>query len=44
MLAVWHFDAKFDNGEGHEMANVRKATGHTIAPMISLVTNCMLSI
>ena len=24
----WHFDAKFINGEGHEMANVQKATGY----------------
>ena len=23
-----HFDAKFVNGEGHEMANVQKVTGH----------------
>ena len=38
---AWNFDAKFANGEGHEMANVQKATGHTrrtIVPMISLVT------
>ena len=25
---AWHFDAKFVNGQGHEMANVQKATGH----------------
>ena len=25
---AWHFDAKFVNGRGHEMANVQKATGH----------------
>ena len=25
--AAWHFDAKFVNSEGHEMANVQKATG-----------------
>ena len=25
---AWHFDAKFVNGKGHEMANVHKATGH----------------
>ena len=24
----WHFDAKFVNGQGHEMANVQKASGH----------------
>ena len=23
-----HFDAKFVDGQGHEMANVQKATGH----------------
>ena len=29
MLApAWHFDSKFVDGQGHEMANVRKATGH----------------
>ena len=25
---VWHFDAKFVDGQGHEMANVQKAPGH----------------
>ena len=25
---TWHFDGKFVNGQGHEMANVKKATGH----------------
>ena len=25
---TWHFDAKFVSGQGHEMANVQKATGH----------------
>ena len=25
---AWHFDAKFVSGQGHEMANVQKATGH----------------
>ena len=25
---MWHFDAKFINGQGHERANVQKATGH----------------
>ena len=25
---AWHFDAKFVDGQGHEMANVQKATGH----------------
>ena len=25
---AWHFDAKFVNGEAHEMSNVQKATGH----------------
>ena len=25
---TWHFVAKFVNGQGHEMANVQKATGH----------------
>ena len=25
---AWHFDAIFGSGEGHEMANVQKATGH----------------
>ena len=25
---AWHFNAKFDDGPGHEMANVQKATGH----------------
>ena len=25
---AWHFDVKFANGEGHEMANVQKVTGH----------------
>ena len=25
---AWHFDSKFVDGEGHEMANVQKATGH----------------
>ena len=25
---AWHFDAKFVNGQEHEMANVQKATGH----------------
>ena len=25
---AWHFDAKFVDGQGHEMANVHKATGH----------------
>ena len=25
---AWHFDAKFVDGQGHEMANVEKATGH----------------
>ena len=24
---AWHFDAKFVNGQGHEIANVEKATG-----------------
>ena len=24
----WHFDAKFVNGQGHEMANEQKTTGH----------------
>ena len=29
---AWHFDAKFVNGEGHEMTNVQKATtrGHFV--------------
>ena len=42
---AWHFDAKFVDGQGHEMANVQKATGHghflemmNHVPMISLVT------
>ena len=25
---AWHFDAKFVDGQGYEMANVLKATGH----------------
>ena len=25
---AWHFDAKFVDGQGHEMANVKKAAGH----------------
>ena len=25
---AWHFDAKFVDGQGHEMANIQKATGH----------------
>ena len=25
---AWYFDAKFANGEGHEMTNVQKTTGH----------------
>ena len=25
---AWHFSAKFVNGQGHEMANVQKVTGH----------------
>ena len=25
---AWHFDAKFVNGQGHEMANVQKTTVH----------------
>ena len=25
---AWHFDVKFVNGQGHEMANMQKATGH----------------
>ena len=25
---AWHFDVKFVSGQGHEMANVQKATGH----------------
>ena len=25
---AWHFDAKFVDGEGHEIANVHKSTGH----------------
>ena len=25
---MWHIDAKFVNAQGHEMANVQKATGH----------------
>ena len=25
---AWHFDAKCVSGQGHEMANVQKATGH----------------
>ena len=25
---AWHFDAKFVSGQGHEMANVHKATVH----------------
>ena len=25
---AWHFDAKFVDGQGHEMANVQKATDH----------------
>ena len=25
---AWHIDAKFVSGQGHEMANIQKATGH----------------
>ena len=25
---AWHFDAKFVDGQAHEMANVQKAIGH----------------
>ena len=25
---VWHFDAKFVDGKGHEMANILEASGH----------------
>ena len=25
---TWHFDAKFVNGQGHEMVNVQEASGH----------------
>ena len=25
---MWHFDAKFVDGQGYEKANVQKATGH----------------
>ena len=25
---AWHFDIKFANGDGHEMARVQKATDH----------------
>ena len=36
---AWHFDAKFVNGQGHERANVQKATAHGhFLEMISLIT------
>ena len=25
---AWHFDAKFVDGQGHEIANIQEATGH----------------
>ena len=33
---AWHFDAKFVNGQGHERANVQKATGHGIVYFLEM--------
>ena len=38
---AWHFGAKFVDGQGHEMANLQKATGHGhILEMKNLAYHC----